>query len=260
MKKLLCALVLHLFVLSSYSQCFTNVDFNTWQQAGNPSNGNWVVQGGGNQVRQTVNGNPSFFITPYDLMNVHITGSFRSTDNDDDFMGFVFSYLNPLGASDTFDCWLYDWKQAQQGGAQSGMSLNRVNGVIPPGMYNTTFWNHQNTPEFTVVDNNFGSAGWNQGTNYTFELFLTYTRAQIYINGNLIFDRQDCYLPGRFGFYNYSQQDCYYSNFNYDPFIDFAYPQQVCQGASAAFNFVNQCVTTPITQYQNLPGILETEQ
>lgn len=252
MKKLLCALVFHLFVLSSYSQCFTNVDFNTWQQAGNPANGNWVVQGGGNQVRQTVNGNPSFFITPYDLMNVHITGSFRSTDNDDDFMGFVFSYLNPLGASDTFDCWLYDWKQAQQGGAQSGMSLNRVNGVIPPGMYNTTFWNHQNTPEYTVVDNNFGSAGWNQGTNYTFELFLTYTRAQIYINGNLIFDRQDCYLPGRFGFYNYSQRDCYYSNFNYDPFIDFAYPQQVCQGASAAFNFVNQCVTTPITQYQNL--------
>jgi hypothetical protein len=135
LKKLLSTIAYSFLSLASYAQCSTNVDFNTWVKGGQPGNGNWVVQGGGSQVHQTVNGDPSFYFTPYDLMNVDIRGNFKSTDTDDDYMGFVFSFLNPLGATDSFDCWLYDWKQEQQNAAPSGMSLNRLLGVLPPATY-----------------------------------------------------------------------------------------------------------------------------
>jgi gliding motility-associated-like protein len=253
MKKLLPFVVFFAFsVFTAFTQCVTNVNFGNWVQGGQPGNGNWVLQNGGAQVHQTVNGNPTFFLSPYDLMNVHISGNFRSTDDDNDWMGFVFSYLNPMGAIDSFDCWLYDWKQEQQGGASSGMSLCRVNGVIPGSMYTTTFWNHQNTPEFTVMQNNFGSAGWNQGFNHFFELYLTYTNATIFIDGVQKFNLDNCYKPGRFGFYNYSQKDCYYSNFQYDLYVDFDFTSQVCLGNSASFQFVNPCINASLAQYQSI--------
>jgi gliding motility-associated-like protein len=253
LKKLLFSIASVLFSFSLWSQCSTNVDFNTWVKGGQPGNGNWVVQGGGSQVHQTVNGNPSFYFTPYDLMNVDITGNFKSTDTDDDYMGFVFSFLNPLGATDSFDCWLYDWKQDQQNGAPQGMSINRVFGVLPPATYTPQFWNHQNSPEFTVVQNNFGSAGWNWNNNHSFRLKLTYTRAQIYIDGVLKFDVQDCFKPGRFGFYNLSQQDCYYSNFQYSLFVDYTTStDKVCLGQPITFQFTPPCFVGSLAQYQSI--------
>lgn len=252
MKKILpLTLFLFLCVHSAFTQCVTNVNFNTWVQGGHPGNGSWAPQLGGSQVYQSINGNPTFFLSPNDLMNVHITGNFRSIDSDNDWMGFVFSYQNPMGASDSFDLWLFDWKQEPQNGASDGKSLCRVNGVIPPGNYTTTFWNHQNTPEFTVVQNTFGSGGWNQGTNHSFELFLTYTRATIYVDGVLTFDRQDCFKPGRFGFYNYSQSDCIYSNFQYDLFVDFNVNSQICLGDTTAISFVNPCANGTLNTYQS---------
>ena len=72
-----------LFIVSAFTllatpfyisaQCVTNVDFNTWQVGGQPGNGSWVVQGGGTSVHQTVNGNPAFFISPFNMMNVHVS-------------------------------------------------------------------------------------------------------------------------------------------------------------------------------------------
>lgn len=254
MKKLLLFLVLILLHWQVYAQCITNVNFNNWSVAGQPANGNWVLQGGGSSVRQTINGDNTYFVSPYDLMNVKITGNFRTTDDDNDWMGFVFSYLNPMGAIDDYDCWLFDWKQENQGGAQSGMSICRVFGTIPPSQYNTTFWNHQNTPEFTVVQNTFGGPGWVRNFNHAFELRLTYTRAVIYVDGNLVFDVTDCFKPGRFGFYNKSQKDCYYSNFQYDLYIDYYVTNagKHCLGDTVSFEFVNPCFQASLAQYQSL--------
>jgi gliding motility-associated-like protein len=250
MKKTILFLTLF-FPFIVYSQCVTNVDFNTWSVAGNPANGNWVVQGGGAQVRQTVNGDNTYFISPFDLMNVRITGNFRSTDNDDDWMGFVFSFLNPMGNTNDFDCWLFDWKQEYQGAAPRGMSLNRILGTVTNY---APFNNHQNTAEFTVIDNTFGGPGWNRNFNHAFEIRLTYTRATIYVDGNLIFDHADCYKPGRFGFYNKSQEDCYYSNFQYDLFIDFFVRDdgRMCVNDTMDFEFVSPCVVANLSQYQSL--------
>lgn len=246
------------FSLFSYGQCVTNVDFNTWSQGGFPGNGNWVIRSGGSEIEQTINGSPTFYISPQELINVRISGSFRCDDQpdwlggDDDWMGFVFSYLDPLGASNDFDCWLFDWKKEDQGARPRGMALNRVNGTI--NNYGPGFNNHTNSPEFTVVQNDFGGPGWNEGTTYNFDLYLTYNRATIYVDGNLIFDHIDCYSPGRFGFYNLSQDQVTYSNFQYDIYIDFL-PEddgKVCVGSPIDLQFVNPCQVVSLAQYQNI--------
>lgn len=259
MKHLYTAVALWLFAQTTLGQCLTNVDFNTWSQAGYPANGNWVVQAGGNQVRQTVNGNPTFFVSPFDLMNVSITGDFRTTNSDDDMMGFVFCFRDPMGASDNYDTWLFDWKQGAQasGGytAQAGKALSRLNGSIPSSDYSQTIWGHQNTPAFTCVANDFPGAGWVQNQTHTFQIDLSYTRAVIYVDGVLVFDHVDCYTPGRFGFYNYSQQDCYYSNFQYTMNVGFSVAhQQTCMGDSAIFDFLQPCsgANFGLAQYQSL--------
>ncbi|MFN8286245.1 MAG: PKD domain-containing protein [Chitinophagales bacterium] len=252
-------LLAFLCITQSYGQCITNVDFHPWSEAGWVANGNWAVNGPGNQVHQTINGQPTFFISPFDLMNVHITGNFKTTDNDDDYMGFVFCFQNPIGQSDTFKTWLYDWKQKNQvsGGqtASKGMSLNKLDGVIPTSQYNNTFWGHNNTAQFTCVQNNFGSAGWVKNFNHAFDIVLTYTRVIISIDGQLVFDHQDCFEPGRFGFYNYSQQDCYYTNFQYELFTDFTISDTlVCTSENVQINFMPSCSgnSVGLNQYQSL--------
>jgi gliding motility-associated-like protein len=227
-------------------QCLTDVDFYTWVQAGQPANGNWVVQAGGTQVLQTVNGNPTFFITPADYINVRMNGRFRTTDNDDDWMGIVFGFKQPLGASDTYDTWLFDWKQETQasGGftGQEGFALTHVTGTIPTNQYAATFWGHTTTPQFNVVATNYGNNGWNQNTWYDVEVVYTVNRAIILVDGDTIFDVVDCFEPGRFGFYNYSQRQVTYADFTYELFADFVVETpEICAGDTAQFTFLEQC-------------------
>lgn len=245
MRKLILFVFLSLTMsITGWAQCLTNVDFNTWSQAGNPNNGTWTVQGGGSSVRQTTNGANTFYISPFELINVRITGNFRSTDDDDDWMGFVFSFLDPIGNSTNYNGWLFDWKKGQQGNAPRGMALCRMNGQIAGAQESQAFGDHVDIPGvFTVVQNDFGGPGWNKNFNHAFTLELTFTRATIYVDGNLVFDQQDCFLPGYFGFYNRSQRDCYYSNFQYDLFVDFVVlTDQICPYDTAQFQFYDPCI------------------
>jgi gliding motility-associated-like protein len=251
-KNLLFTLSLLVLVTGSFAQCVTNVNFNTWSQGGHPGNGNWSVQSGGSQVYQSVNGNPTFFLSPNNMINVHISGNFRTNDSDNDWMGFVFSYLNPMTGIDTFDCWMFDWKQEPQDGASDGMSVCRIDGIVPPANYQSTFWNHTNDPAFTVIDNNFGSGGWNTGYNHSFDLYLSFTKAIIYVDGVQQFEIDDCFKPGRFGFYNYSQSDCIYSNFQYDLYVDFALQTKGCRGEQVDINFTSPCVYADLSTIQSL--------
>jgi len=222
--------------------CLTDVDFYTWQEAGQPANGNWVVQNAGAQVRQTINGAPAFFVTPEDYINVRMKGKMRTTDGDDDWMGVVFGFQDPIGASDYFDTWLFDWKQSAQGNALEGMTLNRALGTIPNAQYPATFFGHTTTPEFTVVATNYGNNGWVRNVDHEIEVTYTVNRAVILVDGDTIFDINDCFEPGRFGFYNYSQQDVYYSDFTYELFADFTVEDaEVCSGDTAHFTFIEQC-------------------
>jgi len=233
----------------SVPACLTDVDFGTWQQTGNPGNGNWVVQAGGAQLRQTVNGDPTFFITPVDYINVRMKGRMRTTDGDDDFIGVVFGLKQPLGNSTQYDMWLFDWKQQNQNSngflGSEGFALSRVLGNIPntAGALAPTFWGHTNTNEFTVVATDYGpTKGYVRNQFHNVEVLYTTTRAVMIVDNDTIFDITDCFEPGRFGFYNYSQPDVYYTDFTYELFVSFDFEQnQICQGDSARMIFYEPC-------------------
>jgi gliding motility-associated-like protein len=237
-------LVFTLLNYSVFAQCVVNVNFNTWSQAGNPANGNWSVQGGGTQIFQIINGNETYYISPTDFINVEITGEFRSTDNDDDWMGFVFGFRDPLGANyNTYDMLLFDWKQDNQGCNPIGMCLAKVTGTLTGALPGNSFGCHINSPEFNILASNFAPPGWVRNQWHQFRLIYTFSRIIIYVDNVLRFDVTGCFEPGRFGFYNRSQSDCYYRNFNYRLNVDFAIASTVfCPNVPVDFRFLdNTC-------------------
>ena len=233
---------------AGYSQCVSNVDFNTWIHEGPPLNGNWVVGGGGSSVNQTINGEPTFYLSPDTFINVVINGNITVGVGDDDWVGFVFGYKQPIGNSTYYDCYLFDWKQLIQGAGQEGFSLVKIQGNIPTGSNSTYFWDHTSDPTFQVLATDYGgNKGWID--NVTHQVTLAYTSSQITIlvDGDTIFDIAGCYEPGRFGFYNYSQANVTYAGFDYE--IDAQYnliTPQICAYDTGIFQFIDtSCSSIP---------------
>ena len=238
--------------------CYTQVDFNTWIEEADPSYGNWNVQGGGLSVLQTVNGDPTFYVTPDTLMNVIISGKISVNNSgwfpDDDFVGFVFGFKEPNASTtfDDYDFWLFDWKKAYQVyqgyTGLEGFSLCRVNGNISGqnDIYKY-FWGHTNDgAKFQVVDSLWGPRlGWTMFQEYRFELTYTSTRIIIVVDWDTIFDINGCFEAGRFGFYNFSQRNVLYEDFNYRLRIDFS-PEESCFGEAVNFISVDtNCTIIP---------------
>jgi gliding motility-associated-like protein len=236
----------------SIPACLTDVDFNEWQQAGAPGNGNWNILGGGAQVRQTVNGDPTFFVTPVEYINVRMKGKMRTTDGDDDHIGVVFGLKQPVGNTTNYDMWLFDWKQRDQNNngfmGFEGFCLSRVLGNIPnngPALW-PTFWGRTQTPEFTPIMTDYGPGkGYVRNQTHDIEVLYTTTRVVVIVDNDTIFEHFDCFEPGRFGFYNYSQPQVTYSDFTYELFISFeAESPRVCLGDDANFIFYEPCGTS----------------
>ncbi len=233
------------YLNNAKAQCIVNADFNTWQQKGDPASGTWNVNAGGTEVQQTTNGQSTYFVTPFDLINVEITGEFRTTNSDDDWMGFVFGFRDPMGNNyNDFDMLLLDWKQQVQGCNPSGMSLVRVLGNIPANQIGNSFGCHIATPEFNILADDFGGPGWVRHQWHQFRLVYTFTRIVIYVDNVLKFDVTGCFLPGRFGFYNRSQRFCDYRNFNYTLDIDFDISATTyCPNSTIQYDFLPSCVS-----------------
>ncbi len=202
------------------------VDLSEWTQEGVSTNGNWIVQNDGDSVLQTINSNPTFFVSPDEFFNTTVEGKFRvETNHDNDFMGFVFGYQSPISSNgdltSDMEFFLFDWKQSYQSGAQPGFSLSKVNGDFSTtgNSINLNFWQHQNTPGFEVLATDYGiHKGWQDYVEYDFSLLYQSNRIKIDINDTTIFDisSQDvgeAFSPGRFGFYNLSQERVRYSGF-----------------------------------------------
>lgn len=260
-----------IFITLILNLCYTQVDFNTWIEEADPGYGNWVVQGGGTSVFQTINGDPTFFVTPDTLMNVVISGKITVLDDgagifnppDDDWVGFVFGYKEPNNNTsyDDYDFYLFDWKMAWQqvnsGGnsyvGQEGFSLCKVDGNIATqnDLYKY-FWAHTNDGnKFQVIDSLWGPGyGWTRYQEYRFELTYTSTRIIVVMDWDTIFDINGCFEAGRFGFYNYSQREVLYEDFNYRLKIDFS-PTESCFGETVEFISVDTSCTTIPPNLQN---------
>ncbi len=189
------------------------VNLTTWTKEGPAGNGNWVVSGDGSSVLQTINGNPTFFVSPTSFLNGSFNGQFRvETTADDDFIGFV---LFSGGVNDPF--YLFDWKQTAQSGSPAGFYLSLVTGgaaAIPFGNH------HLDAAGYDVLLTDTGTGkGWKDNTTYGFSLEYTATNLKIGISGDTygtgttIFNFAGTFQPARFGFYNYSQQSVRYQGF-----------------------------------------------
>lgn len=218
------------------------INLSTWTKEGNPANGNWVVAADGNSVVQTLNDDPTFFVSPNSFINTEFVGTFQvQTTGDDDYIGFVFGYQSPLAsngdAANDYSFFLFDWKQANQsdpiGVASEGFNLSYVNGVVTTF---SPFWAHGSAttpdPDFQVIDTDYGATrGWADNTAYEFTLLYQSGRIRIDIEGGTgdfatkqtIFDITPSdvmglteFPEGRFGFYNYSQASVRYAGFTED--------------------------------------------
>ena len=213
------------------------VDLTTWIEESPSSHGTWTVSADSSSVFQSINGSPTFFVSPNDFFNTTVTGTFGvETTGDDDYIGFVFGYQAPSGGTadpdpDTgWDFLLFDWKQASQSGGLEGFRLLDVDCT-----WNTTgcaaaqFFNNGSfgSGVDVLATNASTTFGWEDNQTYTFELLYTADSVRVDIAGGtgdlaggltvFAIDAADAGLAsfpsGRFGFYNYSQSSVRYSGF-----------------------------------------------
>ncbi|QQX77300.1 MULTISPECIES: HYR domain-containing protein [Aequorivita] len=211
-------LVMMFFSQNVTAQCFINLGLNSWSVEGDPANGNWIPAVDGNSVRQTINSNPSFYVSNAEYFNTTIQGEFRvETTSDDDFIGFVIGYQSPNSTTpnNNYNFIMFDWKQAPQasGGctAPAAMRLTRFQGSSSD--FAAAFW-CQNSPINQVLATNASMGGWADNTLYTFQVQYGASNISVWVNGTQIFDVDGTYPSGRFGFYNYSQEAVLYQNFS----------------------------------------------
>jgi len=246
-----------------------SVNFNTWSATG-AFNSVWTVQAANTELLSGINLNfPTMFVGPDTLINVKVTGTFRVEDfADDDYVGFVFGFQETnafswgpaANSSMTHEYYLFDWKKNTQNYlgwiAQEGFSLNHVDGNFT---YNNasvfpSFWVHTSSPTFNVLQTDYSAInGWVPNVYYNFELLYTPTRAIIIIDTDTIFDQSGCFEPGLFGFYNYSQAQARYLNFNYELYVDYQIESEdVCLGDTAEFYFIDTSGCAGANAFSNL--------
>lgn len=225
---------------NAYAAAF---DLNTWSEMGPPGDGNWVVGGGGTFVDQTINGDPTFFVSPTSLIDTTFSGTMEvRTSGDDDYMGIVFGYQSPAGNTnaDTFQDFIaFSWKQGAQSGDPAGMFLTRVNGdnVMQFGNYE----DEANRAGHTTVQENLGFGGWLDFVEYDFTLEYRTDRIKIdiqssgdtdFTSAQTVFDISLTdfnaqlsaasqptlteFPSGNFGFFNHSQPNVRYSGIAQD--------------------------------------------
>lgn len=222
--------------ISGTAAAQTSVDLNFWEQKGLANAGDWTVENGGQTVFQTINGDPTYFVSPGDFFNTTVNGSFLQDQsriggfNDNDFIGFVFGWNEPGDNTTDASFYLLNWKQGNQNSTEQGFRLARVNGTATPPFSNAE---DDNLPNYDVLAINTGtgtgggSLGWADNTEYDFELLYQANRIRIDVTGGTgefqsgltIFDIAPGdvglteFESGRFGFYNHSQPGVEYRSF-----------------------------------------------
>ncbi len=218
-------LLVGLAVQGPSARAATN-SLNSWTRQGATGSGTWVVAGDRNSVTQTVDGAPTFFVSPFIKESASFTVDITPAQSvDNDFVGVVLGYTAPLsdstcGSANCDNSYiLFDWKQTKEGSAEAGYALTRVNGTFDirtTGSELPCFWDHVDALGCDVLDTSYGSTqGWTDGAVNT--LKFTYGPGNIKVErvGDLatttIFDIAGAFPTGRIGLYNYSQANVTYA-------------------------------------------------
>ncbi|WP_172807586.1 hypothetical protein [Endozoicomonas ascidiicola] len=199
------------------------VSLSSWQEAdySNGSAGDWRVSEDGLQVKQHINGDPTFFISDFVLGGSRFEGSFKvETASDDDYIGFVFGYQG-LNIDPGF--YLFSWKKNNQGLGEEGFKVVKVKNK-PSTQYDGEFWDLENTTNITLLAEDVSSTkGWVENKEYNFSLsyqdngnirILVRDAAtqELLWDSGLIVDPEPI-GAGKVGFYNFSQEGVSYKGF-----------------------------------------------
>jgi hypothetical protein len=212
-------------IAATGAEAATPVDLSTWTVQSNPKmkdhpNPVWTVSG--NVAKQANNAQPTLFMSNFDALNLKISGEARSTDNDDDFIGFGIG----MGGGDWL---LIDWKKATQnhnfaGFAEAatpgsngkiGLAASVVKGT-PTG---DEFWGHfnhlndANGVSEIARGATLGNTGWVKNAWNSFEFQVLSNSVSVAVNGVHQFTVAGQFGDGKFGFYNFSQPHSEYRAF-----------------------------------------------
>jgi len=209
------------------------VNLDLWEEESFGAS-SWVVQEG-TSVVQTINGEPTFFHSPFNAFNSQFGGKIIvETSGDDDFIGFALGFQPGDTENPDANYLLIDWKQSDQnfnwggnnspgGNAQAGLAVSRINGI--PDF--DELWQHEdldpnNDGGVTELARGItlGNTGWDDNTEYEFEFVFTQNNLKVFVDGNLEIDIDGDFSDGRFAFYNFSQGQVRYSGFNLIPLLD----------------------------------------
>jgi len=188
----------------------------------------WELGVDGETVTQVVNGDPSIYLSDRNLARTSISGTWLvDTNDDDDFIGFVFAYKNPGRF------YLFDWKSGAQsdggcGKAEQGMCVKIVDapyagaqtGKLDLGKPFDGFdlWNTKGTEGKVRLLHHEPTEGWESKKPYRFKLDFSPDSFHITVKDGerVIFDKafnDNIYKTGKFGFYNFSQGKVVYKGF-----------------------------------------------
>ena len=188
----------------------------------------WEVSADGQSVTQTVNADPSVFVSDHDLGRATLSGTWLvQTRDDDDFIGFVFGYQDPGRF------YLFDWKRNSQqdsgvGTATRGMCVKvvavayqgRPSGRLEPSkpFDGLDLWHTDGVQGRVRLLHHEPTEGWKAHHPYRFRLDFIPGRFRILVTDSerVLLDKtfeDDTYRTGRFGFYNFSQGRVTYRGF-----------------------------------------------
>ncbi len=201
-----------------------SVDLRLWQVEEYPASdpaARWTVASDGLSVLQSINSRPSVFFSPLPAIETTLQGVIRVGGAgawDDDFVGFVLGFEPGDTTSPAADFLLVDWKQEYQDSARRGLVVSRVHGAA----LFSELWNHSyddpangSAQRIDVLARaaTLGDTGWREYQDYSFRFEYTESRLRIWVDGVLQFDLSGSFPLGRFGFYNFSQEDVTYRGF-----------------------------------------------
>ena len=225
-------------LLTVFATAQIPIDLRTWTAESYPAvggfgNGVWNVSPDGSTVTQTVNGQPTFFYSPFIVGNVRLEGRIRITSgSDDDYVGFAIGLRPGDTTNPNADYLLIDWKRGTQSynfgapactpgtTAQQGLAVSRVHGIPTAD----ELWGHVNLDvapcsgpndrvDELVRATTLGATGWNRNQDYVFAFEFTPTGLDVYVDTVLEASVPGSFAIGRMAFYNFSQGGVVYSAF-----------------------------------------------
>ncbi len=180
----------------------------------------WTVAADGLSVYQSINSQPSVFLSPLPAIGTFLEGTIRVESGgtwDDDFIGFVLGFDVGDSFNPDSDFLVVDWKQQDQSGALRGLAVSRAFGAM-----GEEFWAHNDMPENGTGNGvtelaralTLGRTGWVENREYHFRFEVAPDRLKIWVDGVQQFDLAVTVPAGKFGFYNFSQEAVRYRGFS----------------------------------------------